>query len=243
MSDLSRFDTTFRRALDESDFSASRGLGPGSRLVQGSQHHIWDVINKLLLAETRSEYVGLDDPGYLIRANVQESIWARGATTLKSLADRGVRIRQVSTRAGAQADEEMFPCLQWRTGGEARLVDRLPAKACIVDRRLALIPVDLAVLARGMLIITDQAVVNLLLSTHRSLWRTGVDPRGLCAEPPPALRPVLAMLASGLPDDRAAHNASLSPRTYSRRVAELMRVLGVKSRFEAGIEAARRGWV
>jgi hypothetical protein len=243
MTDLDQFDATLRRALDQADFSANRSLGPGTRVVQGDRRHIWDVIDKLLLGGARSEYLGLDDPSYLMRAKVEESIWARGAHIMKSLADRGVRIRQLSTRAGVQADEETFPCLQWRIGGEARLVDRLPTKACIIDRRLALVPIDLAVLARGMLVVTDRAVVDLLVSMHQSLWRTGVELRRSHDEPPPALRPILAMLASGMPDDRAAKSAGLSPRTYSRRVAELMQALGAKSRFEAGIEASRRGWV
>jgi DNA-binding CsgD family transcriptional regulator len=174
---------------------------------------------------------------------VDEKILVRGSRTMKGLVDRGIPVRQVSTRAGLEADPDAFPALQWRNGGEARVIDQLPTKACIVDRRFALVPVDLKVLAHGLMIITDPVVVNILVATHQSLWQSGEDPRAHGSEPPPHLRAVLAMLASGLPDDRAAERAGLSPRTYSRRVNELMRLLGARSRFEAGIEAARRGWI
>jgi DNA-binding NarL/FixJ family response regulator len=51
------------------------------------------------------------------------------------------------------------------------------------------------------------------------------------------------MLMAGTPDDRAADALGVSPRTYSRRVGELTLLLGVQSRFQAGAEAARRGWL
>ncbi len=35
----------------------------------------------------------------------------------------------------------------------------------------------------------------------------------------------------------------MSPRTYSRRIAGLMTLLGARNRFQAGAEAARRGWL
>jgi len=219
--------------------------GPVARVtpVRGRPDDVVEVTGRLL-AETRTEYLGLDDPSALVRADVPDAVVARHAQDVRGLVDRGVRIAQVTTPEGVEADHDDRRILQWRDGGEARLVDRLPVQACVIDRRVALVPTDLAVLANGALIVTHPVVVDVLVSLHRLLWQQGRDPRSPAdTPPPPHLRGVLAMLASGLADDRAAQRSGVSARTYSRRVAELVDLLGSTSRFTAGVEAVRRGWL
>ena len=63
------------------------------------------------------------------------------------------------------------------------------------------------------------------------------EPRPLI---PDYLRPVLGQLLSGATDKAASHRLNMSERTFSRRVAELLGVLGVQTRFQAGFEIARR---
>ncbi|WP_217518832.1 hypothetical protein [Streptomyces lunaelactis] len=46
-----------------------------------------------------------------------------------------------------------------------------------------------------------------------------------------------------LGDRTAATRPGRSGRTYSRLVGELLTALGTTSRFRAGAEAARRGWI
>jgi hypothetical protein len=57
---------------------------------------------------------------------------------------------------------------------------------------------------------------------------------------PDYLRPVLWQLLSGATDCAASHHLNMSPRTFSRRVAELLEFLDVQTRFQAGFEVARR---
>ena len=59
---------------------------------------------------------------------------------------------------------------------------------------------------------------------------------------PVHLRPVLAALLSGATDVAASHRLNVSPRTFSRRVAELLDHLGVQTRFQAGIEVSSMSW-
>jgi len=54
---------------------------------------------------------------------------------------------------------------------------------------------------------------------------------------------LLTLLASGRTDEAAARQIGVSVRHLRRRVARLMDLLGASSRFEAGAEAARRGWI
>lgn len=67
---------------------------------------------------------------------------------------------------------------------------------------------------------------------------------GLPAEEPPEhLLPVLEQLLTGATDVTASQRLGMSPRTFSRRVSELLDYLGVLSRFQAGVASVNRGWV
>jgi DNA-binding NarL/FixJ family response regulator len=75
----------------------------------------------------------------------------------------------------------------------------------------------------------DQAVALPDLDTRRPR----VDIRGS----------LLRQLAAGAKDEQIARTLGLSLRTVRRRVAELLIELGVDTRFQAGVEAVRRGWL
>lgn len=63
------------------------------------------------------------------------------------------------------------------------------------------------------------------------------------APPPVQMLPILEELISGDTDVTVSRRLSMSPRTFSRRVAELLDYLGVNTRFQAGMEVALHGWV
>jgi DNA-binding NarL/FixJ family response regulator len=54
---------------------------------------------------------------------------------------------------------------------------------------------------------------------------------------------LLRQLAAGAKDEQIARTLGLSLRTVRRRVAGLLIELGVDTRFQAGVEAVRRGWL
>ncbi|GAA5164868.1 helix-turn-helix transcriptional regulator [Ornithinimicrobium tianjinense] len=56
-------------------------------------------------------------------------------------------------------------------------------------------------------------------------------------------RRVLALLATGASDQLIARQSGISVRTVERRVRYLMDHLGAATRFQAGVQAARRGWL
>lgn len=226
-------------ALDAVAAPARRDERASTRVVRGTPRHIWDVVTGELFGRARYEYVGFDDPSVLVANGLTESMLACGSAAMREMLGRGVRLRQLTTGSGLAASSEDHPAIQFRLGGQARVVSALPFKACVFDRRIAAIPLDLSSLLHGMVVTADPLLVRMVLGAHRIIWNAGTEPGDTL---PPHLQTVLDLLASGVPDDRAARQAGLSPRTYSRRIAELMDLLGARSRFEAGIVAARRGW-
>jgi len=58
---------------------------------------------------------------------------------------------------------------------------------------------------------------------------------------PRYLIPVVAALLSGQTDEAACRKLGISPRTFSRRVAEFLDYLNVSTRFQGGAELVRRG--
>jgi len=50
-------------------------------------------------------------------------------------------------------------------------------------------------------------------------------------------------MAVGMKDEAIARQLGMSPRTLRRRSQELLAELGAGNRFQAGVEAARRGWI
>ena len=56
-------------------------------------------------------------------------------------------------------------------------------------------------------------------------------------------RALLKLLAGGLTDEAAATRLGVSTRTARRMMADLMERLNARSRFEAGLKAAQRGWL
>ena len=60
---------------------------------------------------------------------------------------------------------------------------------------------------------------------------------------PDLRRFLLQQLAAGAKDEQIARTLGISLRTVRRRVADLLIDLGVDTRFQAGAEAVRRGWL
>ncbi|WP_374201564.1 response regulator transcription factor [Actinocorallia sp. API 0066] len=54
---------------------------------------------------------------------------------------------------------------------------------------------------------------------------------------------MLRLLAQGLSDDAIARRLRVTTSTVRRHCAAIREELGVATRFAAGVEAARRGWI
>ena len=89
------------------------------------------------------------------------------------------------------------------------------------------------------LLIVDGRLVN---APPGVLARLPEHAAGAVTPPPEHLMQVIEQLATGVTDRTASQRLGLSPRTFSRRVSELLVQLHAESRFQAGVEVALRGW-
>ncbi|MFJ5099956.1 DNA-binding response regulator [Streptomyces sp. NPDC088554] len=234
---------------------------PPGRPIQG----VREVTATLtaLVRSARRELLIFDDPGSCLGQCIPEQFLEFAGACVRAAGDQSwpdggpgglggrgrgrppsVGVRRIVPRHGLAALPHPLPR---QLPGRARQTDSIPFKMILVDRSVAAVPLDLQLHFHGLLLIRDPVVVQALVRTHESWWETGEElPTATVPAPgvlPVALRPVLEALLAGLTDEAAATRLGMSSRTYSRRVGDLMAALGTTSRFRAGAEAARRGWI
>lgn len=121
----------------------------------------------------------------------------------------------------------------------------LPRETIVVDHRLAVLADTRADAARTFTLVTSPGVVAGVRALFDAAWEQAVPLAEYARAGIPALRPetraILRELAAGRKDEAAARTLGLSLRTYRRRVAELMDLLGAESRFQAGARARALG--
>ncbi|WP_051951836.1 hypothetical protein [Actinacidiphila yeochonensis] len=131
-------------------------------------------------------------------------------------------------------------------GEHARTLDELPLKLVIGDGDLAIVTLD-ADDRPGIvsLLIRPSSLLRALSNVFEIVWRFAVpvSPAGGMAHVEGRDRQILSLMASGATDDAIARRLGVGRRTVVRRVAVLQAMLGATTRFQAGVQAARRGWL
>ncbi|WP_433428842.1 helix-turn-helix transcriptional regulator [Nonomuraea sp. CA-141351] len=164
----------------------------------------------------------------------------------RELLDRGVTSRMIYEREFVAAKGALRQIeAMVGAGQQARVLPELPMKLYVVDDRLALLllrhePAD----AVAALVIHPSGLLEALIRLFEGLWQRAL-PLGLA---PSARNPardsrddarLIALLLSGLTDEAIARQLGVGHRTAERRIAELMAFLGARTRFQAGVQAAR----
>lgn len=130
-------------------------------------------------------------------------------------------------------------------GEEIRLVPDVPTRMLVIGGTHAILPEPLGFEAEPRSLIRQRGIVEALVLWFEAMWEHGEPLRAIdpASARPEVQRFVLQQLAAGAQDEQIARQLGLSLRTVRRRVAELMTELGAESRFQAGVEAAKRGWI
>jgi DNA-binding CsgD family transcriptional regulator len=166
---------------------------------------------------------------------------------------RGVRYRVLIERSAfnrpgffAAASDSL------NAGEEVRVVQELPMRLLIVDRRIALVPLlSGAGSSIGALIVHSSGMLDALLALFDRVWRDGLPlvrgTNGMVEGPTDGLPDldarILGLLLAGLTDQAVANQLNLSMRTVQRSVGALMDLVSAETRLQLGFHAARRGWI
>ncbi|MFI7609190.1 helix-turn-helix domain-containing protein [Micromonospora sp. NPDC049366] len=211
-----------------------------------------------LQRDARVQIRGLDRGPYLdnpVSGNSEET---------HQLTDRGLTYRVIYDRSALEIPGRMAEI--WRgiqRGERARVASEVPMKMMLSDDRLGLVPV----MAEGQLadaayLVHPSPLLDALSELFEALWdravainRSDAVGRGAAGplgadqgvEHPDGLSDrdieLIGLLAGGATDDRIARTMGLSVRTVHRQVHRIMATVGAETRFQAGMEAVRRGWV
>ncbi|MFB6392227.1 LuxR family transcriptional regulator [Polymorphospora lycopeni] len=162
--------------------------------------------------------------------------------------EHGIAVRAVY-QDSFRNDPETLAYARWfsEMGGEARTVPLIHFQLTVVDRRLALLPIDPADPRKGAVEIHSPGVTTAVCALFDQVWSSAtpfgsaapVDDNGL--EPPE--RELLRLLGDGHTDESAARRLGLSVRTIQRMMSDLTDRLGAASRFQAGANAVRQRWL
>ncbi|MFE2683516.1 TrmB family transcriptional regulator [Streptomyces mirabilis] len=205
-----------------------------------------------LTAEARREVRVFDRPPYVDRpgSNFEGQIQRQRA---------GVAHRVVYDRAAVawpgRLSDDILPSV--RAGEQARVRAELPLKLVICDSRDAVIHFSLAPGGQSAAYLVHSSPMLVALeSLLEAEWEravpvsvTGQAPAAGSAEEPAADAPdvetrhLLTLLAAGLTDATIARVQGWSERTTQRRIQRVMAQLGAPTRFQAGLLAARSGWL
>lgn len=135
-------------------------------------------------------------------------------------------------------------------GEESRACSRLPLKMLIADRRTAIINLDARDPEASTLLVHRSTLLEVLCLLFDSEWEHATP----ILSPPDGkvkagaesymhgiewVKSLIPLLSAGLNDKAIAQELNISSSTLSRRMAELMSIYGVHTRFQLGLRIAR----
>jgi sugar-specific transcriptional regulator TrmB len=194
-----------------------------------------------LQRSARHEVRAFDRPPYLEGGGTNE--------IESELLPLGIRYRCVYADSGIDLPGRLTAVRALTALGEqARVAADVPVKMFIADDTLGLISLDRPASSDSALVIHQSSLLDTLIALFEAVWAEAVPMRfeapGGPASPEPELRHVLlGLLAAGLTDEAIARQLGWHPRTAQRHVRDLMAELGARTRFQAGLQAGRRGWL
>jgi DNA-binding NarL/FixJ family response regulator len=200
-----------------------------------------------MLHSARLEICGVDKPPGSETSHTLE----------RDLAAHGVAFRCIYDRSAFDHPERARLLLDSLAGGEhARVMSGVPIKLFIVDGQHALMALERGSDAiHSAVVIHPSSLLDALTQLFEGLWQRAVPisqpasarngSRAAGEEDAPSEHDavLLTLLATGLTDEAIARQLDVSQRTVQRYIRGLMDRLGADTRFQAGLQAARHGWL
>jgi len=169
----------------------------------------------------------------------------------------GVQVRAIypsSVLARASAGTQI--AAQLRAGARAHVADVPPADMLVIDRSVAVLPIDGSATdprQPSAVLIRHGGLHDTLLALFERAWALAtplrVDADGRLATDPDTPVPtsgdlrLLSLLVAGLTDQAIAGRLGVGVRTVQRRVRDLSDLVGARTRLQLVWRAGQRGWI
>jgi len=166
----------------------------------------------------------------------------------RHLRDQGVDIRTIYLDS-VRNDPASVHYARWLTelGGQVRTVPVLPLRMIVVDRSVAVVPLDPGRSRAGVTQLRHLGVVAAMYALFEQVWQVasplGARERRHEHDLSRQEDVLLSLLALGDTDEVVARKLGVSVRTVRRIASALMVKLGARSRFQAGVRVAMSGWL
>ena len=226
---------------------AARAAGlPDAQLEESSQPIDGEVFRARSRSETLSTIVQrtTGDLAWLMPDQWRLPTEGETSQLLDDAVASGRRVRGIYP---VRALTEAPGVLQGRAaaGEEIRVLPEVATRLLVIGNTHALLPEPLGEMTMPRIMVRQRGVVEAVGMLFEQLWERAspLTEYELGAKGDELRRQLLQQLAAGAQDEQVARRLGLSLRTVRRRVAEVMAELGAESRFQAGVEAARRGWL
>lgn len=190
----------------------------------------------------------------LIEGSAGDLLWLRPDQFRQPREDAMATVVGEAVRQG-RASRAIYPFRAWAdarptlelrvsAGEQVRLLPELPTRMFIIGSTHAILPEPLGFMDEPRSLVRQAGLVHALSLWFEALWeRASPLPGAGTGERRELNRLLLQELSRGAKDEQMARTLGISLRTVRRRVASMMAELGVESRFQAGVEAVRRGWL
>lgn len=196
--------------------------------------------------EARHEIRCFDTPPYLAGA-------PQVNTLELDLLRRGIRYRVLYDRQGLELPGRLADLEEGLAAGEQARVTNVPLKLILTDYPLALLPLQLdPTEVEISLLVHESVLLDALSALFEMYWDRAIPlqvrnghPRLPDADTAPTTMDcdLLPLLAAGFTDQAIAAHLGCNERTVRRYVRDMMHRLDAITRFQAGYQAIRRGWL
>jgi len=161
---------------------------------------------------------------------------------------RGVSIRNIYQESFRNDPATLaFARAMSQLGSQSRTVPVVPMRITIVDASVALLPISPQDPRQGALEVRSSSMLAALSMLFENMWEQatplGEAPRVSGEGLEPVEKELMRLLGDGHTDESAGRRLGISVRTVRRLMSELTQRLNATSRFQAGAEAVRRGWL
>ncbi|MFI6517045.1 LuxR C-terminal-related transcriptional regulator [Spirillospora sp. NPDC050679] len=194
-----------------------------------------------MMRRVQREYVG-------IIAGAQARTLAADRPLVRQTLERGVPLR-IIYQDSVRNHAPMLRYVEWlvEEGAQVRMFPTVPAPMAVFDQETALVPLKSADGPAEALEVRTPAIATALAVLFEQYWDMAApfgtappqDDNGLSS----LERALLCLWSHGMTDQASARELGVSLRTVRRMASDLMKRLGARSRFEAGVRVVERGWM